>query len=105
MLDFDHGARSEAHEVRRRPLQPDAHWESLRNAHPIQRAFDIGNGTGNVDAVLIDDAPAYALDRAFDRDFAIEHRKNRSAIADGYRTQIGFAKIGDGEPFVGIDQG
>jgi hypothetical protein len=73
VLDFNYRAGAETHEFPRRLFKPNTHGETLRNTHPVQGAFYIGDGAWNVDTVLIDDAPAYALDYPFDRNFAVEH--------------------------------
>ena len=73
MLDFNYGAGAETHEFLRRLFKPNAHGKTLRDTNPVEGAFYIGDGTGNVDTVLIDDAPTYALDNPFDRDFAVKH--------------------------------
>src|SRR4029077_21116447 len=98
MFDLDHGARAKTHELLRRVLNPYSHWKSLRDTNPIQGPLHIGNRTRNVDYILIRNPPAGSLNNSLDRNLPIDHRENRSATADGYRTQISLPEAVNGEP-------
>ena len=105
MLDLDHCARTQLHEVFRRIFEPDTHREALRNPHPIHRPFHVRHRTWEIDALLIQNAPPDAIDDAFDWLATVDHRKDSRAIPDRNGLQIGFSKVGDGEPFFRTNQG
>ena len=63
-------------------FQPDAHGETLRHAHPIQRPLDIRHRARQIYPLLIEHAPADAVHDALDRLAAVDHRIHRHAIAD-----------------------
>src|SRR5271155_1190738 len=67
MLDLDHCASAETHELLRRIFELDPHGKTLCDPHPIQRALHIRDRARNVDPILIGNAPADSLDKALNR--------------------------------------
>src|SRR5215472_516944 len=80
MLDLDHRARSQPHDLWRRILQADAYRESLRHTHPVERALHVGNRAGHVDSILIQHPPANAVDGPADGQASIDHRIDRYTV-------------------------
>src|SRR5258706_12294786 len=91
MLDLDHRARPEAHQLLWRLLELDPHGETLRYPYPIQRTFDEGHRPWKVDPVLVVDAPADSLVAALDRLPTIDHRERRCAFSARNHLQIGLS--------------
>src|SRR6516225_1144449 len=104
MLDLDYRARSQPHELCRRVLEADADRESLRHAHPVERALHVGDRAGQVDAILIEHPPANTVNNPTGSQAAIDHRIDRYAVAGVYRGEIRLTKIGGREPFFGVDK-
>src|SRR5262249_12877340 len=84
VLDLDHRAGTETHELLRGILEPNAYGKTLRDPHPIQGTLHIRNGTRNIDAILIHDTPTDALHNSFNRDFSVYHRKHRGTVIQRY---------------------
>src|SRR5208337_2335188 len=104
MLDLDDRARTEPHKQFRRIFQPDTYWETLRNPHPIQRSLHVRHRTREIDALIVQHPPSDTFDDALDRLATIDHRKDGRAIPNYDGMQIGFPKVGDGEPLFRADQ-
>src|ERR1700761_1354620 len=104
MLDLDDRTRAEPHQMLLRLLDPYSHWKSLRHAYPVERPLNIRQRSGKIYTIGIQDTGAEALHDPPERPSTINHRINRHAVADGNGGQIGFPEVGDGEPFLGVDQ-
>src|SRR5215469_8091963 len=105
MVDLNYCGRPQPHDPWRWAFEADAHRESLRHAHPVERALDIRSRAGQIDLILIEHAPADAVDNSPYRQAAIDHRIRRYAVAGVHRGEIRLAEIGGDEPFLGIDEG
>src|ERR1700761_5632313 len=95
MFHLDNGCGAQPHEPLRWVFKANTNRKALGHLHPVERALDIGDRAGKVDTIGVEHAGTDALNHTLDRLIAVDHRKDRRAIANRDGIEVRLAEVRD----------